>query len=106
MHDIYSLGVCFLKIGLWDSFVARNNIGQLGSSQLLASARAQWKSGNPGWQQMKDSQIEQQAFIALAKDSLAYEMRASYSNLVAKCLLWIGNRFGNIPKFVDSTSTG
>lgn len=33
-------------------------------------------------------------------------MGVSYSNLVVKCLLCIENGFGNIPKFVDSTSTG
>lgn len=104
-HDIYSLGVCFLEIGLWESFIAPNSNGQPGLSQLLANAKAQWKSKNPGWQQMKDSQIEQQTFITLAKDVLAYEMGLSYSNLVVKCLLCIEKGFGNILKFVDSRST-
>jgi hypothetical protein len=103
-HDIYSLGVCFLEIGLWDSFVAPNNNGQPGLSQLLANAKAQWKRDNPSWQHMRDSQIEQQVFITLAKGLLAYEMGRSYSNLVVKCLLCIENGFGNILKFVDSRS--
>lgn len=103
-HDIYSLGVCFLEIGLWDSFVVPDDKGQLGLSQLFANAKAQWKSGNPTWQQMKDSQIEQQAFKALAKGALAYEMGLSYSNLVVKCLLCNENGFGNIVKFADSSS--
>ncbi|KAM0192759.1 hypothetical protein ACHAPQ_008629 [Fusarium lateritium] len=104
-HDIYSLGVCFLEIGLWDSFVTHNENGQPDLSQLLANAKAQWKCENPGWQHMRDSQIEQQAFITLAKGLLAYEMGRSYSNLVVKCLLCIENGFGNILKFVDSGST-
>ncbi|KAI0858707.1 hypothetical protein F4860DRAFT_288491 [Xylaria cubensis] len=102
-HDIYSLGVCFLEIGLWDSFVV-NNGGELGLSPVLSEAKDRWKYENPAWRSMSDSQIEQKAFISLAGDRLAYEMGEVYSKLVLKCLSCIENGFGNMLKFVDSSS--
>ncbi|RYP29544.1 hypothetical protein DL767_006672 [Monosporascus sp. MG133] len=103
-HDIYSLGVCFLEIGLWDSFVVVNNGGGLGLSPVLSEAKDRWKNENPAWTSMTDSQIEQKVFISLAGDRLAYEMGEVYSKLVLKCLSCIGNGFGNTLRFVDSSS--
>ena len=102
-HDIYSLGVCFLEIGLWDSFVV-NDEGELGLSPVLSEAKGRWKNDNPAWTSMTDSQIEQKVFISLAGDRLAYEMGEVYSKLVLKCLSCIENGFGNTLRFVDSSS--
>lgn len=103
-HDIYSLGVCLLEIGLWESFVVDNGAGPAISNRL-ADAKAKWISENAVFSQsMKDSQIEQKAFILLATGSLAYEMGELYSMLVVKCLTCVEQGFGNVRTFVDSSS--
>ncbi|SPJ80265.1 uncharacterized protein FTOL_08657 [Fusarium torulosum] len=103
-HDIYSLGVCLLEIGLWDSFVMScEGIPKL--SPVLTAAKAKWKRENDvACQSMTDSQIEQKVFIMLAADRLAYEMGEVYSRLVIKCLTCLEKGFGNVLKFVDSAS--
>ena len=103
-HDIYSLGVCLLEIGLWESFIIYdNNVPKL--SHLLSKVKATWKEENgPISQDMTESQIEQKVYIALAGDQLAYEMGEAYSKLVTKCLTCIERGFGNVLMFVDSES--
>ena len=103
-HDIYSLGVCLLEIGLWESFLVYNEeYPKL--SPLLSDSKAKWKRENDiVSHSMSDSQIEQKVFITLAGDSLAYEMGEAYSKLVLKCLTCVEKGFGNVLKFVDSTS--
>jgi hypothetical protein len=103
-HDIYSLGICLLEIGLWESFVVDSE-GVPELSPALSDTKAKWKRENGiASQSMTDSQIEQKVFIALAGDRLAYEMGEAYSKLAIKCLTCIENGFGNVLKFVDSAS--
>jgi len=103
-HDIYSLGVCLLEIGLWESLIQYNGETPI-LSVTVTEATAKWKSENPiracG---MSESQIEQQAFLLLAGQRLAYEMGDAYSRMVIKCLSCLENGFGNVLMFVDSTS--
>jgi hypothetical protein len=103
-HDIYSLGVCLLEIGLWDSFIIYdNNVPK--PSHLLSKVKAKWKEENSHISQdLTESQIEQKIYIALAGDRLAYEMGEAYSKLVIKCLTCIEQGFGNVLMFVDSES--
>jgi hypothetical protein len=103
-HDIYSLGVCLLEIGLWDSFIVYcEGIPRL--SPLLSDSKSNWKRENDrACQSMTDAQIEQKVFITLAGDRLKYEMGEAYSKLVIKCLTCIEKGFGNVLKFVDSES--
>ncbi|KAH7195024.1 hypothetical protein BKA60DRAFT_583940 [Fusarium oxysporum] len=103
-HDIYSLGVCLLEVGLWDSFIVHSE-GNPMLSPVLTTAKAKWKRENDAaCQSMTDSQIEQKVFIMLAGDRLAYEMGEVYSKLVIKCLTCLEKGFGNVLKFVDSAS--
>ncbi|KAJ3560912.1 hypothetical protein NPX13_g9139 [Xylaria arbuscula] len=103
-HDIYSLGVCLLEIGLWDSFVVYNE-GVVNLSPVLRNAKATWRAANEGTSTaVSDAQIEKSVFIALAGDVLAYEMGEAYSKLVIQCLTCVEGGFGNIRKFVDSSS--
>ncbi|KAJ5688705.1 hypothetical protein N7462_003097 [Penicillium macrosclerotiorum] len=103
-HDIYSLGVCLLEIGLWDSFIVYcERIPRL--SPLLSDAKSKWKrENNFACQSMTEAQIEQKVFITLAGERLKYEMGEAYSKLVIKCLACIEKGFGNVLKFVDSDS--
>lgn len=108
-HDIYSLGVCLLEIGLWNSFIVYNG-GSPALSELLTKAKTQWKTNNsellyhPNGEPLKDSEIEQQVFVHMAGDLLAFEMGDAYSKLVIKCLKCLEHGFGNVINFVDSTS--
>jgi hypothetical protein len=103
-HDIYSLGVCLLEIGLWDSFIVHKNGGP-SLSKLLSEAKSSWRRDNAAIiQSTTDAQIEQEVFIKLAGEELGYEMGEAYSKLVIKCLTCIEQGFGNIFTFVDSAS--
>ena len=103
-HDIYSLGICLLEIGLWESLIVYDGDSPRLSTRL-ANAKARWKIDNTiACQRMTDSEIEQIVFIELAGTQLAYEMGEAYSKLVIKCLTCIEKGFGNVLKFVDSSS--
>ncbi|KAH8764591.1 hypothetical protein BGZ57DRAFT_955960 [Hyaloscypha finlandica] len=83
-HDIYSLDVCLLEIGLWDSFIIYdNNVPKL--SHLLSEVKAKCKKENsPVSQNLTESQIKQKVYITVAGDQLSYEMGEAYSKLVIK----------------------
>ncbi|KAF2123130.1 hypothetical protein BDV96DRAFT_562005 [Lophiotrema nucula] len=103
-HDIYSLGVCFLEIGLWESFVVYDEFGPA-QSPCLTQAKQKWKDANTSASElMTEAQIEQKVFIDLAAEPLAFEMGEAYSRLVIKCLTCIEGGFGNTLKFVNSQS--
>jgi hypothetical protein len=104
-HDIYSFGVCLLEIGLWESFVQYD--GDTPSlSPTLSLARINWITENAAAAEiMTDSEIEQQVFLMLAGQRLAYEMGEAYSRTVIKCLSCLENGFGNVIMFVDSQSS-
>lgn len=102
-HDIYSLGICLLEIGLWHTFIIYND-SEPGYSTLLAETKAEWKAENSDGQSLTEAEIEQRVFIHLAGDRLAFEMGEAYSKLVIKCLTCLEQGFGNVRHFVDSTS--
>lgn len=105
-HDIYSLGICLLEIGLWHPLIIYG--GAPAYSPLLVEAKAAWRAENavihPNGQPLTDAEIEQRVFIHLAGDRLAFEMGEAYSKLVVKCLTCLERGFGNVHHFVDSTS--
>jgi hypothetical protein len=103
-HDIYSLGICLLEIGLWNSFIIYDR-GVPRLSDQLRDAKYKWKTENAVTSQgMTEAQVEQSVFVKLAGDSLAFEMGEAYSKLVVKCLTCIERGFGNVLKFVNSSS--
>lgn len=106
-HDIYSLGICLLEIGLWHPFIIYNGASSA-YSPLLAEAKAAWRAENTvvhsDGQPLTDAEIEQRVFVHLAGDRLAFEMGEAYSKLVVKCLTCLERGFGNVHHFVDSTS--
>ena len=74
-HDIYSLGVCLLEIGLWTSFVKYDNRGASVAENLrLSNGRM------PTPDAIKDH------LMRLAASQLAYEMGEGYSEVVRMCL--------------------
>ncbi|KAJ5335388.1 hypothetical protein N7452_007791 [Penicillium brevicompactum] len=82
-HDIYSLGVCLLEIGLWESFVDN--------------------------ERYKDHFVEcglrKEQYTTLAREQLSRKMGEKYMNVVVNCLSCMDTSneyFGNESEFQDS----
>jgi hypothetical protein len=98
-HDIYSLGVCMLEIGLWTSFVHYED-----------------SAGNPMWSESYDMgtmeynhaqrpELIKTYLLSLATDTLPGKMGTKYARIVESCLtcLDIGNEdFGDESEFEDA----
>ncbi|KAE8139862.1 hypothetical protein BDV38DRAFT_280775 [Aspergillus pseudotamarii] len=93
-HDVYSLGVCLLEIGLWCSFVCEDDNGgsvpweQLDISEALADEDTRGRA----------SAIKR-ALVALAKERLPCIVGERYTQLTTACLTCLDkgdeNVFGN-----------
>lgn len=81
-HDIYSLGVCLLEIGLWVSFVGSNS------------------HKNP----LIEKNLVKEQFTALAREKLPIRMGEKYTQVVINCLSCLdltNEDFGNQCDFED-----
>lgn len=90
-HDIYSLGVCLLEIGLWESFVAGDS-----SSPILLS-----EISSPAYIKAH--------FTALAKKRLPSAMGEKYTGVVVNCLTCMepdNVDFGDEEEFEDEFGIG
>jgi hypothetical protein len=98
-HDIYSLGVCLLEIGLWQSFIVIAEDGKEKLSDVLASFFSEVETarhvfGKP----MKDH------LVALAKTELPQRVGDRYTEVVVTCLTCLDREnldFGNEKEFED-----
>ncbi|CAG7932048.1 unnamed protein product [Penicillium olsonii] len=93
-HDIYSLGVCLLEIGLWESFVSKEGHG----SPLLAGFEHD-PSAFIGERSMKDH------FTTLAREKLPIRMGEMFTEVVVNCLTCMDETnedFGNQSEFESS----
>lgn len=91
-HDIYSLGVCMLEIGLWKSFIQYD--------ESCVPCLAQNISNLPA---MSGSNTKD-AFVSLAKDILPQRMGNKFTSVVLNCLTCMDpdNRdFGDRDEFRD-----
>lgn len=96
-HDIYSLGVCLLEIGLWDSFLVYGDdddsavpAGVLGIA-ILDSA-------------LQDSRATKESLVALAGSRLPYHMGNAFKDIVINCLTCLDENnldFGDRSEFED-----
>ncbi|KAF2163001.1 hypothetical protein M409DRAFT_68654 [Zasmidium cellare ATCC 36951] len=79
-HDIYSLGVCLLEIGLWESFVVFGQDDQipLPNTTMLQVSIEELRTKSPI--QVKD------LLVYLAKQDLPRTMGEIYSDVVVNCL--------------------
>lgn len=89
-HDIYSLGVCLLEIGLWDALIQTSVIGEPRVSDLFRAA-ANVKGEAP----LNDEQLEakinkptqvKNILLQLADENLPQKMGIGYHRLVVSCL--------------------
>lgn len=90
-HDIYSLGVCLVEIGLWRSFVMSTESGKAKKSPHFV-----FDAGNP--------EFSKGRLHALAKHELPKYMGSKYARIVHTCLSCLdpGNEgFGDDSEFQD-----
>jgi serine/threonine protein kinase len=92
-HDIYSLGVCLLEVGLWESFVLYDESGKCGPSPAFSESLAAC-----GRASNKD------CFVLLARKVLPRRMGTKYARIVETCLTCLDNGntdFGDESEFQD-----
>ncbi|KAJ5520804.1 hypothetical protein N7463_001257 [Penicillium fimorum] len=92
-HDIYSLGVCLLEIGLWGSFITRE--GHINLPAVYAEIDIPTLARN-GF--LKDH------FTELAKNDLPSKIGDKYAQVVANCLTCMDDTnedFGDLSQFED-----
>ncbi|KAM5358782.1 hypothetical protein ACJZ2D_014990 [Fusarium nematophilum] len=105
-HDIYSLGVCLLEIGLWGSFIAYNPRGGqdaecLPTNLLLGSVPGAMDQGDIGPYLLTRGQ---ERLLFLARSCLPEVMGTKYAEIVETCLTCLdeGNGdFGDARDFED-----
>jgi hypothetical protein len=94
-HDIYSLGVCLLEIGLWTSFVATAE-QRLDSSKYTTMIE-RMRAGIAG--EIKN------IFIDMALENLPFAMGRVYTEVVLSCLTCLdqgaSNMFANVRELYD-----
>ncbi|CAG7993204.1 unnamed protein product [Penicillium salamii] len=97
-HDIYSLGVCLLELGLWDSFVSYADDQSMSSDwKSLPFERTPILGPGQGF-------LFQDRLLALARGELRRRMGTKYSDVVVTCLTCLdpGNvDFGEEEDFED-----
>lgn len=100
-HDIYSLGVCLLEIGLWESFLDYQN------DETKEHANPSPVLTHPTLRENADfrhpSAIKN-SLVALARDALPLKMGEKYAEVVVTCLTCLDEdnvSFGDESEFVD-----
>ncbi|KAJ3576575.1 hypothetical protein NPX13_g3654 [Xylaria arbuscula] len=101
-HDIYSLGVCLLEIGLWQSFVQYDQEGECASlSSILGEPTSDSKNDLAQFllTTVKSNMIE------LARTQLPRSMGTRYSKIVETCLTALdpeNSEFSDTTEFEDA----
>ena len=92
-HDIYSLGICLLEIGLWTSFVIPDGFGFQTGPELAISEALSMKD------EVKGAFTIKRQLTDIAQSSLPVSMGTRYADLVVSCLTCLDpnetNRFGS-----------
>jgi hypothetical protein len=97
-HDIYSLGVCMLEIGLWKTFVQYSSL----TSGPIPSQDYNFGAEKPDTASYPD--FVKERLLSLARDLLPRHMGSKYANIVQTCLTCLdkGNEdFGDESEFQD-----
>ncbi|KAH7191740.1 uncharacterized protein B0J16DRAFT_299006 [Fusarium flagelliforme] len=96
-HDIYSLGVCLLEIGLWESFVIYTETGETIASNLIASYLPSNTTLGP--------ETLKQGLVTLARTRLPGRTGNNYAEIVETCLTCLDENnidFGDESEFLDA----
>ena len=78
-HDIYSLGVCLLEIGLWSSFVLTSEPPQPGPLLDISRELSMRNALQAAWDIKR-------LLVSLAKKTLPSRMGKVYTEVVMSCL--------------------
>ncbi|OCK79013.1 hypothetical protein K432DRAFT_330997 [Lepidopterella palustris CBS 459.81] len=100
-HDIYSLGVCLLELGIWRSFVDYEP-GELGPQTPRPSLALELSSESVGFDK---SFLVKDHLQSLARRALPRCMGTKYANIVETCLTCLdpdNTDFGDEREFQDS----
>jgi hypothetical protein len=99
-HDIYSLGVCLLEIGLWESFVIyHNDESHPTPSPALAILNDLEKD------EIKNAFLVKDILVSLAEQRLPSRMGDKYTEIVVTCLTCLDESnaaFGDDSEFEDA----
>ena len=98
-HDIYSLGVMLLEIGLWTSFVEQDSNGTFVPSPMLDVSGFQTERN-----ERKKAAMMKSTLIDLASARLANKMGQKFMSIVLACLTCLdktNNGFGDEDEFID-----
>jgi serine/threonine protein kinase len=97
-HDIYSLGVCLLEIGLWESFVVYEG------NQTVPSPSTLLRVSENGLKSQQPSLIKDH-LLSMTREFLPRRMGTIYSEVVETCLTCLdedNTDFGNEQEFLDA----
>ncbi|KKK21343.1 hypothetical protein ARAM_002631 [Aspergillus rambellii] len=89
-HDIYSLGVCLLELGMWESFIEYDSKGDISPTSRLGEEIS--------------PQLFKETLLSMARRELKSRMGTMYSEVVETCLTSLdpGNAdFGDESEFQD-----
>lgn len=98
-HDIYSLGVCLLEIGISDSLVLYGSNESPTANALLTD-----KIDAPVKNARKRAFETKRALVGIAEDLLPAKMGRKYTEIVVTCLTCLDksdNSFGDEAEFLD-----
>jgi hypothetical protein len=84
-HDIYSLGVCLLELGLWQSFIDFEP-GELDHQAPRPSLALELSSENIGFQ---TTSLLKYHLQSLARRALPRRMGTKYADIVETCLTYL-----------------
>ncbi|KAM3502662.1 hypothetical protein MY10362_004697 [Beauveria mimosiformis] len=99
-HDIYSLGVCLLEIGLWKSFVHTEPT----TTTTTRTRPSDWFQQHAKRSEGCSPMLLKEDLVALANDLLPSRMGYLYTNLVKTCLTCLDQNnedFGDESEFRD-----
>jgi hypothetical protein len=99
-HDIYSLGVCLLEIGLWESFVTHHDEGSDPLPSTLLTVL-----NDPEKDEIKRALRVKDALVDLAKQRLPSRIGDKYTEIVVTCLTCLdesNTEFGDSSEFEDA----
>ncbi|KAH8905837.1 hypothetical protein BR93DRAFT_928411 [Coniochaeta sp. PMI_546] len=98
-HDIYSLGVCLLEIGLWRSFISCEGAQPLNTEFFGLEAYASWDRIREFMMMSAKEQL-----LPLARSRLPQYMGSRYAEIVETCLTCLdadNADFGDAAEFED-----
>ena len=104
-HDLYSLGVCMLEIGLWEPLILRDGSSPSPSDRYrlaFESLRDTEEQGAAVQEDMTVAKTVQKILLELARKDLRYIMGQGYADVVETCL----TRVDDLGKLEETSKDG